>query len=161
MGHFRPAKINDIAFGRRRHACAENDQCLDRLTPLRVGDANHAALGDRRMLEQAVLHFNGAHVLAARDDHVLLAISNHHVRIVEVTAITGMEVPVLDGFGRLFRLFPVSFKNDIATCTYFSVFGDLHRHTERRSPGASQQLRAVFHTEVVVLGTLSIHREQW
>ena len=57
-------------------APGEHDERLDGLAPLLVGHADDGRLGDGRVLEQAVLDLDRRDVLAARDDHVLLAVGD-------------------------------------------------------------------------------------
>src|SRR5437870_10644078 len=92
-------------------AGAEHDERLHRLTPLLVGDADHGDLGDGRVLVEAVLDLDRRDVLAAGDDHVLLAVGDDDVGAVEVPAVAGVEPAVDDRLRRVLGLLPVALEH--------------------------------------------------
>ena len=51
----------------------EHHEGLDDHAPVFIGHADHAAFGHRRMLEQRVFNLRPGHVVARRDDHVVIA----------------------------------------------------------------------------------------
>ena len=57
--------------GRHLGARAQDDDGADLLAERLVGDADHGAVGDRRVFEQGRLDLDGVDVLPAPDDHVL------------------------------------------------------------------------------------------
>src|ERR1035441_4897628 len=68
----------------------EHHRRLDRLAPPRVGYADHRDLRHGRVLVQAVLYLDRADVLAAGDDHVLLAVRDDQI-------VAGLAVPLVAG----------------------------------------------------------------
>src|SRR3546814_19962627 len=62
-------------------ALGEHDEGLDGLAPALVGHADHRHLGHGVVGEQSVLDLDRAAVLAARDDHVLLAVGDRAVAV--------------------------------------------------------------------------------
>ena len=55
---------------------AQAHQRHDGFAPFAVGGADHSDFGHRRVFVQQVLDLARIHVLAARDDHVLLAVDD-------------------------------------------------------------------------------------
>src|SRR5205823_6818200 len=72
-------------------AGAQDDERLHGLAPLLVGHAYHGDLGDGGVLVEAVLDLDRRDVLAAGDDHVLLAIGDDDVTAVEVATVARVE----------------------------------------------------------------------
>ncbi len=113
------------------------------------------------MLEQGVLDLDGRHVLAARDDDVLLAIGDHEVGlVVDRATVAGVEPPVDDGLRRLRRLVPVAVHHDVAAGQHLTLVVDGHLHPEDRSPRPPQTAGAVGGGQVVVLGPAAVHGQQ-
>ena len=61
---------------------AHDDERLDGLPPLNRGHADDGALFDAGMTHQDRLDFRGSNILAAADDHVVLATGEKHVAVV-------------------------------------------------------------------------------
>src|ERR1051326_3530602 len=75
--------------------------------PSRIAFADDRGFRDRGMLEQAVLDLDRRDVLAAGDDHVLLAVAEAAVRVVLVSAVAGVEPALPDRLRRFLGLVPV------------------------------------------------------
>src|SRR5262249_28784910 len=58
VGQPTPAEVDQLALA-DAGAAAEHHESLDGLPPLLVWDADHGRLGDRGVLEQAILHVDG------------------------------------------------------------------------------------------------------
>src|ERR1700719_1633770 len=76
----RPAMDNQVFLG-RVHARTEDDESLDHLTPALVRYPDGSTLQHRRVIRERVLHFHRVDVLAARDDHIFLAIDHVEVAV--------------------------------------------------------------------------------
>ena len=90
MRDARAQELDDLG-GARLRAGLEHHAGLHRLAPLRVGHADHRAVGDRRVLHQRVLDLGRIDVLAARQDHVLDAVMYVQIAVAQVAAIAGAE----------------------------------------------------------------------
>ena len=121
-------------------AGAQHDERLDRLAPLLVGHADDRGLGDGRVLEEAVLDLDRADVLAAGDDHVLLAVGDHDVRAVEVAAVAGVEPAVDDRLGRLLGLLPVALEHVVGAGEHLALVVDPDAHADGGHAGAAEAL---------------------
>src|SRR6266571_1647188 len=80
LGHFElrqplPAILQDFRRGRRL-ALLQHNEGLDLLAPQVLGNADDAGLFDLRVRAEALIHFAGIDVQAARLDHILLAVEN-------------------------------------------------------------------------------------
>ncbi len=75
-----PAVLQDFGLGRRLPR-AQGDQRLGRLAPSVVGDRNHSALKDGRMVVEDALDFRAGDVLAAAQDHVFDAVDDQDVAL--------------------------------------------------------------------------------
>src|SRR3954447_17209715 len=79
-------------------AVLERDRGADLLAELLVRDADHRRLGHRGMLVEDLLDLARIDVVAAADDHVLLAIDDEEVAVlVDLGHVAGVEPAVLDG----------------------------------------------------------------
>src|SRR3954447_6672483 len=79
-------RLVDLAAG------SPYDDRLDGLAPLLVRHTDHGALGDALERVDAVLDLDGRDVLAAGDDHVLLAVVDREVAlVVDRAAVAGVE----------------------------------------------------------------------
>ena len=144
-----------------------DDQRQDEFAPLVVGHTNDGDLGHGRMGEDHVLHLNGAHVLAARDDDVLAPITDDNVvGVVDGSAVAGVEplggVAVTGGtygVGGGVGLFPVAAHDVVASGEDLAVGGCADLDAECRCPRTGQQRRPFAPREVVGLGASSVHRE--
>src|ERR1044072_1196614 len=77
---------------------AERDHGHRHLTPLVVRPADHGRLGDRWMCGKDILDLGAVDVLAAGDDHVLLAVHDPDVALfVLAYEIAGMEPATREG----------------------------------------------------------------
>ena len=94
-------RLGDLRAGAQHH------ECLDRLSPLLVGHADHRHLGDGGVLVEAVLDLDGGHVLTTGDDDVLLAVGNHQVRPSRYPPSPVWNQPPASAVGRLLGLLPV------------------------------------------------------
>src|SRR5438477_13204913 len=114
VGQVGAAVLDELGLG-GLGACFEDDQGLDRLAPLLVGDADDADLGHGRMREHPVLDLDRRDVLAAADDDVLLAVGDSEVAlVVEGPTVAGVEPAVDDGLAGLLRLLPVALEDDVS-----------------------------------------------
>ena len=103
-----PAEVHDL-LGGGRGPLAQDDDGLDRLAPLRVGNPNHRAVGHRRMGEQDILHHAGIDVLSAGYDHVLDPVLDvHETLVVNDSGVAGVHPASPQGFIGLLRQVPVS-----------------------------------------------------
>src|SRR5882672_5312618 len=151
VGHAAPAMVHQVPLGAAR-ARAQDHEGLDRLAPLLVRDPDDRDLGHRGMLEQAVLDLDGRHVLAPRDDHVLLAVADRDERVVGVAAVAGVEPAVHDGLGRLLGLVPVPLEDVVGASEHLALGVHTHAHTHRGHARPAQALRALDRIEPVPLG---------
>ena len=79
----------------------QHDERLRRLAPLLVRHADHRAFEHRRVLVERVLDLGRADVLAARDDHVLLAVDDvDRAALVPDREVAGVEVAAVDRLRR-------------------------------------------------------------
>ena len=159
MGQPLAAVRDEVSFADRR-AVAHDHQRLDRLTPPFVGHADDRHLGHGLVLVQAVLHLNGGHVLAARDDHVLLAVRDHEVGPVEMAAVTGVEPPAPQRRLRLLRLLPVPGEDVIGPCQHLTILIDGDLHSQRRGARSAEQMRPCGGTQVVPLRRRPVDGQQ-
>ena len=130
---------------------AQHDEGLDGLAPLLVGHADHRDLGHRGMLEQAVLHLDGRHVLAARDDDVLLAVGDGDVGALGKAAVARVEPAVLDRLGRLLGLVPVPLEHVVGAREHLALGVHPHAHAHGGHARARQAPRALDGIEPVPL----------
>jgi hypothetical protein len=80
-----------------RSAPAADDDRLQALAELLVVDAEHRHLGDRLVAGEQVLDLAREHVLAARDDHVVVAAVDEQAALrVEVADVAGRHQAVDD-----------------------------------------------------------------
>src|SRR5262249_40604064 len=140
--HPAAAVLHEIPLG-RGGARPEHDQRLDRLAPLLVGDADHRDLRDRGMLEQAVLDLDRRHVLAARDDDVLLAIADADVGAVLVATVAGVKPAVDDRLGRFLRLVPVALEDVVRARQHLALAVHAHADADRGHAGTRQPSRTL------------------
>src|SRR5436190_2294385 len=75
------AEVHELLL-RRCRVRLRDDEGLDGLAPLLIGDTDDADLGDGGMLIDAIFDLDRRDVLAAGDDHVLLAVADRHVVLV-------------------------------------------------------------------------------
>ena len=88
--------FQQVSLGEGGVGAAYDDGSSD-LSPAVVGDADDGRLGHGRVLEEAVLDLDGRDVLAAADDHVLLAVDDGQVPLgVQRPAVAGVEPPTLE-----------------------------------------------------------------
>src|SRR5258705_10984178 len=151
VGHAAPAMVHQVPLG-GAPAGAPDPEGLDRFAPLLVRDADDRDLGHRGMLEQAVFDLDGRHVLAPRDDHVLLAVADRDERVVAVAAVAGVEPAVHDGLGRLLGLVPVPLEDVVGASEHLALGVHPHAHTHRGHARPAQALRALDRIEPVPLG---------
>ena len=126
-----------------RLALGEHHERLDRLAPLLAGDADHRDLGDRRVGEQHVLDLDRGDVLAAGDDHVLLAVADRQVAVVaDHAAVAGVEPAVGQRPRALLGLLPVALEHDVGAGQHLAgvllVLGDRQPDAERGGAGPGQ-----------------------
>jgi hypothetical protein len=126
--------------------CASDDEGLDRFAPLRIGHADHGRLGHRRMRAQRLLHFPRIDVLAAGDDHVLLAIGDEdEAMVIEDAKIAGVKPTLAQHAGGRRAVVPVPghrprpADDDLADLAFGDVGAvvadDPHLTTEERLAG--------------------------
>src|SRR3546814_14542951 len=90
-----------------------------RLAPFCVLDAEHGAIGDRRMAAQRVLDIDGIDIEPAGYDHVLQPVlDEEETALVEVADVAGMQQAIDDRLGGLVRLLPVSSHQKDAASTH-------------------------------------------
>src|ERR1051326_363143 len=125
------AAVRHQVLLRRGRARAEDDEGLDRLAPFLVGQADDRGFRDRGMLEQSVLDLDRRDVLAAGDDHVLLAVADRDVRVVLVSAVAGVEPALPDRLRRFLGLVPVALGGVIRARADLAFVVHAHRSEER------------------------------
>ena len=102
------AEARDL-LGGQLVAGARHDDGGDGLDPARVGDAEHGRLGHRRVRVDDLLDLARGDVLAARLDHVLLAVDDVEVAlVVEDAEVAGVQPAVAERLGRLGGVVPVA-----------------------------------------------------
>ena len=128
----------DLGIGRRIGGVAGDDHRQRGLTPCRVRHADERDLGDLGVRGQDVLHLGAVDVLAARDDHVLLAVDHVEVAVLVLPdEVAGVEPAAAEGLGGLVRLVPVLLHHhraaihDLADLALRDV---VHRRRRRRAP---------------------------
>src|SRR3990170_2323004 len=90
----RPAMVDDL-LGRERHTGFGHDDREQRLAVPIVGNTDDRRLADAGVTVQNGLDFAGVNVLAAGDDHVLLAVDQEEIPIlVEAPEVAGMKPSV-------------------------------------------------------------------
>ena len=77
----------------RLDAVLESDECLDHLAGGRLGDADHARLGDRRMLHQRAFDFERADEMAGALDDVVRAADKPIIALVVAHREIAGEIP--------------------------------------------------------------------
>ena len=73
----------------------QDDERLDDLAAVEIGDADDCALGDRGMLEQRALHLERADPVRGRDDHVVGAADEPQVPVLVAHRPVAGEVPAV------------------------------------------------------------------
>ena len=160
MGEQGAAVFDQLALGRGR-AMREHHEGLDRLAPFLVGHADHRDLGHRRVRAKRVLDLDRRDILAAGDDHILLAIGDGDVAVaVHRAAVASVEPTVLDrGFGCLGRL-PVAIEHDIAARDDFSAGLNANLHADGWSTRATELLRTLVGGKRVPLSARAVEGEE-
>jgi hypothetical protein len=93
--------------------------------------------------EQGVLDLDRGDVLAAGDDHVLLAVGDRQVvLVVDHAAVAGVEPVVGEGGRRWPRARPVAREHDVAAGQDLAVFVDAEGDAEGGRAGAAELLGA-------------------
>ena len=87
-------------FRRDLHFGAQHHERHRHFLPPGISDTDHRRFGHGRMLEQDAFDFRRIDVLAARHDHVLLAVMDREVAIsIADRDVAGMEPAIAYGFG--------------------------------------------------------------
>ena len=87
-------------FGARLGAVLERDRGADLLAVLVVGHAEHRGLAHGRVLVEDLLDLARVDVVAAADDHVLLAVDDEEVAVlVDGRHVAGVQPAVADRLG--------------------------------------------------------------
>ena len=87
----------------------DDDEGLDRFAPVFVRDADGAGLEDLRMAEEDLVDLLGVDVVAAGDDHVLLAVHEGQMPVlVQEADVPRVEPAVAEGVFRLLGLLVVA-----------------------------------------------------
>src|SRR5689334_16035326 len=129
---------DEVGLGERR-PLGLHHQRLDGLAPLLVRYADDGDLRDVGMAEDDVLDLDRRNVLAAGDDHVLLAVADRQVAlVVDGAAVAGVEPAALQRLRRLLRLLPVALEDDVGTGEHLALGVDLERHAEGRVAGTDE-----------------------
>ena len=88
---------------------ADLDDRLDLLAELGMGHADHGGVEHLGVGDEAVLDLDAVDVLAAADDHVLLAVGDEEVAVgVDLADVAGVEPAVADRLGGRLGLAPVA-----------------------------------------------------
>src|SRR5262245_3200740 len=159
VGHPAPAVLDEIALG-GRGARPEDDEGLDRLPPLLVGYADHRDLRHRGVLKQAILDLDGRDVLAAGDDHVLLAVADGDVRPLPIAAVTGVEPAIHDGRGGFLGLVPVAFEDVIGAGEHLTLSVHVDADADRGHARARESPRPLPGIEPVPLRRRAVDGEK-
>ena len=142
-------------------ALGDDDERGDHLAPLVVGDADDGDLGDGRVAEDGVLHLDRGDVLAAGDDHVLLAVGDGQVAaVVDRAAVAGVEPAAVQRLGRGVRVLPVAGEDGVALRQHLAGLAGLQPDAQRRHAGPGQLLRPLLRLEVVELRARPVDGEQ-
>lgn len=104
----RPAAEGDQVLGRDGRTGVGDDDRLDGLAPLLVGDADHAGFPHGGVFVQSGLDLGAVDVEATRDDHVLLAVDEEEIAVLPHPGqVSGVHPAVPEGLRGQFRLLPV------------------------------------------------------
>ena len=108
---------------------------LDLLAQLRVGHAVDGGVGDLGVVHEPLLDLDAVDVLAAPDDHVLLAVGDEEEAVlVEVADVAGVQPAVgVDGLGGGLGLVPVAGHEDRAGDADLAGLADAERRCRRSS----------------------------
>ena len=113
------------------------------------------------VLVEAVLDLDRRDVLAAGDDHVLLAVGDDRVGTVEVAAVAGVEPAALERLGRLVGLVPVAVEDVVRPGQDLALLVDARcaprRRARRPGPAACERVGGV---EVVPLPRRPVDGEE-
>src|SRR5581483_10174124 len=121
MGH----AVGQQLLGAGLLAVVQADDGVYRLAPVLVGDADHGALGHRRVRLEHVLHLAGVDVVPPAHHHVRRAVEDVEVAaLVELAHVAGMAPTAPEGVGRGLRVPPVAGHDDLTPAE------DLARLTE-------------------------------
>ena len=121
-----------------------HDHANHGLAPSLIGLADHRRSGHGRVAAQRVLDLAGGHVLAARDDDVLLPIDDvEHPVLVESADIAGVQPSVDDRLGRQVGPVPVAGHHLRAADENLPIGRDANLVLARRQPGRAEQVRGL------------------
>src|SRR3954453_6261638 len=111
------ALLDEVAqlVGVARGALGQRPGGADLLAELLVGHADHRRLDHRRVLVEHLLDLARVDVVAAADDHVLLAVDDEEVPVlVDLRHVAAVEPAVADGLRRRVGLAPVALHDVVA-----------------------------------------------
>ena len=104
-----------------------------RLAPVRIGHADHRDFAHRRVLRHRLLDFAAVDVLAARDDHVLLAVDEVQVAlVVDVADVAGVHPAVAQRLRGRIRVVPVAEHRGVGLCEHLARHAAARNRCRRR-----------------------------
>src|SRR3954453_286496 len=150
-GDLAPAVRDDLLRG-DLPALRAHDERGDQLAPLVVGDADDGDLRDGRVAEHGVLDLDGGDVLAAGDDHVLLAVGDREVAaLVDRAAVAGVEPAALQCLAGGVGVLPVAGEHRVALHQHLTGVAGPHAGAQRRDAGPGQLAGPLLRLQAVEL----------
>jgi hypothetical protein len=131
------------------------------LAPLVVGYPDDRHLDHATQREDGVLDLDRRDVLAAGDDHVLLAVEDAQVPLlVEQTAVAGVEPTAGQGGGGLFGLAPVPGHHGVRTGQHLTVLVDADLGADSWRAGPHEFAGPLVGGESVPLGARAVDGQE-
>ena len=119
------AVFNDFLFGQGIIFCDHKD--FDFFAHGLVRNADSGGLADFGVACQEVIDFLGINIFPAADDHVFHPVHNENIPVRVLHAhVSGMQIPVDDGFGGFLGLVVIAFHDIIALDDDFTAFSRGH-----------------------------------
>src|SRR5438067_12365391 len=159
VGDVLPAELDGLLLGGPR-AGLEGDEGLGPLAPLRVGDGDHRALHDGRVLGHRLLDLDRGDVLAARDDDVLLAVTQLDVAVgVPYRQVAGVEPATPERLCTGVGLFEISLHHVVTPHDHLAERLAVHGDVAHRVVDHADEVGD--HVALALAGGLAGHLLHW